>query len=120
MKILHFIIILLLVSEYKMCNNSQTPSKAKDCNSQSVSATEYRCCFESYIYLTGTEKIERGVKQCVGITKMDYDGIKSYEKYRIEQIERTQGEVDDYEIDCSSKYFYISSISIIMALLFLI
>lgn len=117
MKFLHLLMTLLLVSEYKMCGGD--PRKAEDCNSQSVTGNEYRCCFEYYIYLTGKSKIKNEVKQCIGITKMDYDEIESYEKYKKEIIEKTKGDVDDYEIDCSSKYFYISTISLIISLLFL-
>ena len=116
MKILHLLLILLLVSGYKMCGG--IPSKAEYCNIQAVSENEYRCCFEHYIYLTGKLKIEHEVKQCISLTKIDYDAIKSYEKYRKEIIEKTLGDIDDYEINCSSKYFN-DTIKIIMNLLLL-
>ena len=116
MKILHLLLVLLLASEYKLCNDQESPTKAKDCNRQTGSGSYYRCCFEEIVLAT---KSKTTLKYCVGVNKNDYDGIKSYARHRQEIYENKWGELDDYEIDCSSKYFYISTIYLLIALLIL-
>ena len=111
MKILHLLLILLLASEYQLCSG-ENPSSASYCNSQSGSGF-YRCCFEKIECDNG--KI---ITNCVGLDKTSYDNIKSFEEGRIKSYEGWL-KVDDYEIDCSSKYFYISTIYIVITLLFL-
>ena len=111
MKILHLLLILLLASEYKLCSGENIGS-ASYCNSQSGSGF-YRCCFEKIECDDGST-----FTYCVGIDKTYYDQIKIFEEARIKIYER-RFKVDDYEIDCSSRYFYTSAIYIVITLLFL-
>ena len=116
MKNLALLLVLLLASEYKFCNDYDQPIEAKDCNNQTSSGSYYRCCFEKIVL---SSKKKKTFKFCVGVNQNDYETIKRYSKYRKELREDEYGELDDYEIDCSSKYFYISTIYLFIALLFL-
>ena len=113
MKILHLLLILLLVSEYNQrCNDVISPSSASECNRLSGS-DNYRCCFENIEVANGKDKTF-----CVGIDQRTYDNIKIYAEGR-KKIYEGEYNLEDYEIDCSSKYFYISTIYLLITLLFL-
>ena len=112
MKIFHLLLIFILVSEYEMCENITDPSNARICNDRSGYGN-YRCCFEQIIL-----KNKDARTFCINLDKLDFENIKNYIKGRKEGRKK-EFAFDDYSFDCSSEYFYISSLFLIIGLLLL-
>ena len=117
MKTLYALLILLLLSIYKAedCDTTKTVEKDTDCTGLNPGPNSYRCC---YSYLKGTingQDTEK--KQCLPISKTDYDGIKDFVKKGKETSEAAGNKISKYEINCSSNYLYISLLSLVLILL---
>ena len=115
MKILHLLLVLLLASEYKLCSGDYI-SSASYCNNQSGSGN-YRCCFEKATYNTpGGEGVET---HCLPVNEIQYNNIKALADIQEKFYEGKYNDLEDYELDCSSKYFCISTIYLLIVLFFL-
>ena len=117
MKALYALLIILLLSLYKAdsCVSSTIPSKASDCNSRTVSDNQYKCC---YLYMKVTfMSIESEAKQCLPVTKDEYENIKEVIDKTKEMAEKTGTKINKLDLDCSSSYLYISLLSLIIFLI---
>ena len=119
MKILHFLLIILLVSisSALKCNSTDVePEQAKECNIRDKSIDNMeRCCYvyQKYFLMGGLEK----GKFCTPLTKIEFENIKDVIKSYKDAIEKLGGIIDTFEIDCSSNYIYISLLSLMIFLL---
>ena len=118
MKGLHIVLAIILVALYnaaEKCTDIFTPSKASECNSLKVDDGFYKCC---YIYTKiSIAEVSRESKSCTEINKTTYDNIKDFVTKSKEAMEKTGSKVSSFDVDCSSKYLYISLLSLMVLLI---
>ena len=118
MKGLHIVLAIILVALYnaaEKCTDIFTPSKASECNSLKVDDGFYKCC---YVYTKiSIAEVSRESKSCTEIDKTNYDNIKDFVKKSKEEMEKTGAKVSSFDIDCSSKYLYISLLLLMVLLI---
>ncbi len=116
MKVIYALLIILLESLYKAQNcTSAKPNKASDCTNLKADNGEFRCCYrvEKYIYMDNY--IDE--KSCTSLSKEEFDSVNLLIKSLRQYIEKMGGKFETYDIDCSSKYLYISLILLMIFLL---
>jgi len=106
MKIFPFVIVLcLIIFSYQNCDNGNKKEDCKLSETDKENGIEY-CCF--------LENPAPRVKSCHGLTKYQYKHIKDYAKFM-----RLSGTVvEEAKLDCNSKYFQLSIISLLLLLFF--
>ena len=115
MKVIHSLIIILLVSLYKAQNcTSVSPTQVSDCTNLKADPGEFKCCyrFEKFIFMDNY--VDK--KSCTSLSKEEFDKVDLLIKSAKQYIEKTGGKFENYNIDCSSNYLYISLILLIIFL----
>ena len=117
MNFLHYFLIILLVSLYKAenCTSIAIPTQPSDCHKREKNFGDVRCCytFEKYTFM-GTY-VDR--KSCSSLDQEEFDNVKLLIKSLKQGVEKMGGKFENYEIDCSSNYLYISLLSLMIFLL---
>ena len=115
MKLLYVLLICLLssLSKAQDCDDTEA-TKFSDCENLNLKLGDYRCCYvESKYTFLGMNYDE---KECVGVTKEQYDDIDSYTRSSKNLLE-LMGKVEKYKVNCGSNYLFIS---LLLSLLFLL
>ena len=118
MKGLHIVLAIILVALYnaaEKCTDIFTPSKASECNSLKVDDGFYKCCYMHSKISIG--EVLHEAKICTEINKTSYDNIKDFVAEYKKEIEKTGSKVSSFDVDCSSKYLYISLLSLMVLLI---
>ena len=127
MKVLYTLLIFLLISLYiaqytkpycndlNQVNNTYTCFDANLTNPYGYGQPFYKCCYVNQKYYE--EGKFRNYTRCTGYSKEDYDNLDKLVKSKKGYLNSIGGIIEHYEINCSSKYLYISLLSIIIFLL---
>lgn len=115
MKAFYLILVVLLFSEIDTKCDGTKASSVSDCKNIEVSSGYYKCCYEKGSYSLLGEKVE--VKECISVTKNQYEYIDTIIDASEEMIEALGGKDVKLSIDCSSKSLVLSLLSLSLLLL---
>ena len=119
MKVFHIFLIILSASLYKAADeiycSSSEPTKASDCHSRKVSKTDAKCCYVNYKYYQDGDLNEGQI--CKEEKKENVDNFVPVFKSKKGAIIAKGGSIDKFDVDCSSKYLFISLLSLMILLL---
>ena len=110
------LLVLLFISLSFLCNAATNDescfskvliSGKDDCFKTKLQNNEYRCCYETY------KVTVMSVSTCQPVTKEEYFDIANFIKKRQITIPGFTG----YSLDCASRYFTLSIISLIFLVL---
>ena len=102
------ILVVILLSQYECVEEcSGSGSNSSDCNNRDLRASDYKCCYYYY------EMAGREYKECVPISKVEYDDFEQYLKF----YEKVKKAADKFSFDCSCNYIIISMLWLVLLLL---
>ena len=120
MKSLYASLIFLLISLYKAqeilyCWNMENPVGPKDCNYLPLQRDYYKCCYvrEKYYYKGDFENRTA----CAPLGRYDYDNLAKQVKSKRDYLNAKGAIIQDFVVDCSSNYLYLSLLSFMLFLL---
>ena len=122
--LLIFLSISLYVAQYSKpyCDELREVNNSYLCFIANLSSpyiydhqSHYKCCYENHKYFE--EGKFRNISRCTGYSKEDYDHLDKLIKSKKRYLESIGGIIEHYEVNCSSKYLYISLLSLIIFLL---
>jgi len=121
MEALHFILIILFISQYKAasdiltCNDMTNPDKNSDCYYLPFQMGNYKCCFVKTIYYFDGDF--KNTTRCLSIDREYYDHISKITKSHKAYLNSRGGIIESYEVDCPSNYLSFPLLSLIIFLL---
>lgn len=117
MKLLYTLLIILLISQCKAdnCTNVISPTNPRDCIFQNVDSNYIRCCYFKIFAFQGGEM--QKMTQCQHISQEYYDTLINRVKTQKAYIKANGGIIEEYELNCTSTYLYISLLLLMIILL---
>ena len=121
MEVLHFILIILFISQYKAagdiltCNDMINPDKNSDCYYLPIEIGHYKCCFVKRIYYFNEDF--KNTTRCRSYNRESYDHISKITKSHKAYLNSRGGIIESYEVDCPSNYLSLPLLSLIIFLL---
>ena len=117
MKALHTLLIILLISLSKSleCIDKTVPNNKKDCNDRTPGEGYVKCCYvKNFYYDDGSLTNSTG---CSPIDQTHYDNLAKKLKSIKGHLSANGAVIDSFVFDCSSKYLYISLLSLMVFLI---
>ena len=115
------LIFLLLSSLYHAqdrllyCDIMENPVGPKDCNYLPLITGNYKCCYISQKYYFGGDFTNK--TKCKPYNRYDYDNLAKVVKSERDYLKAKGGIIENYIVDCSSNYLYLSLLSFMLFLL---
>ena len=108
MKFVMFIILVAIFSLNECAEKecSGTGDNKDDCNNRNLRASDYRCCYYYY------EMVGREYKECVPISKVEYDDFETFLKF----YKKVKEAATKFSFDCISNYITVSMLWLVLLL----
>jgi len=121
--LLIFLLISLFIAQYTKpyCNDLRQVNNPYACFDANLSypysygQSYYKCCYVNQKYYEQDDFVN--ISRCTGYSKEDYDRLDKLVKSKKGYLNSIGGIIEHYEVNCSSKYLYISLLSLIIFLL---
>jgi len=121
MKALHFILIILFISQYKAdrviltCDDMTNPDKNSDCYYLPIEIEYYKCCYVKTIFYFDGNFVN--TTRCSSIKRETYDHISKITESSKGYINSRGALIESFVFDCLSNYLSMPLLSLIIFLL---